>query len=26
VTMDFSPTRLNIDIDANEVITGFRCT
>lgn len=26
VTMDFSPTRLNIDIDAAGVITGFRCT
>lgn len=26
VTMDFRPDRLNIDIDANGVITGFRCT
>ncbi len=25
VTMDFSPTRLNIDISADGVITGFRC-
>lgn len=25
VTMDFSETRLNIDIDAKDVITGFRC-
>ncbi len=26
VTMDFRADRLNIDIDANEMITGFRCT
>jgi len=26
VTMDFRADRLNIDIDANDVITGFRCT
>lgn len=26
MTMDFRPDRLNIDIDANGVITGFRCT
>ena len=26
VTMDFRPDRLNIDIDAAGVITGFRCT
>lgn len=26
VTMDFSPQRLNIDIDAAEIVTGFRCT
>lgn len=26
VTMDFRADRLNIDIDANNVITGFRCT
>jgi hypothetical protein len=26
VTMDFRADRLNIDIDANETITGFRCT
>lgn len=26
VTMDFRPDRLNIDIDANDIITGFRCT
>jgi len=25
VTMDFSPTRLNIDINADGVITGLRC-
>ncbi len=25
VTMDYSPTRLNIDISAEGVITGFRC-
>ncbi len=25
VTMDFSPTRLNIDVDARGVITGLRC-
>lgn len=25
VTMDFSPQRLNVDIDAAGVITGFRC-
>lgn len=25
VTMDYRPDRLNIDIDANGVITGFRC-
>lgn len=25
VTMDFSPTRLNIDINAEGVITGLRC-
>lgn len=25
VTMDFSPTRLNIDIDAAGVITALRC-
>lgn len=25
VTMDFSPSRLNVDIDAAGVITGFRC-
>ncbi len=25
VTMDFSPARLNIDINAEGVITGFRC-
>lgn len=26
MTMDFRPDRLNIDIDANDIITGFRCT
>jgi len=26
VTMDFRPDRLNIHIDANEIITEFRCT
>jgi hypothetical protein len=26
VTMDFRADRLNIDIDAADVITGFRCT
>lgn len=26
MTMDFRADRLNIDIDANGVITGFRCT
>lgn len=26
VTMDFRADRLNIDIDAGEKITGFRCT
>jgi hypothetical protein len=26
VTMDFRPDRLNVDIDAANVITGFRCT
>jgi hypothetical protein len=26
VTMDFRPDRLNIDIDATDIITGFRCT
>jgi Peptidase inhibitor I78 family len=26
VTMDFRADRLNIDIDASEIITGFRCT
>ena len=26
MTMDFRPDRLNIAIDANDVITGFRCT
>jgi hypothetical protein len=26
VTMDFRADRLNIDIDAAEKITGFRCT
>jgi hypothetical protein len=26
MTMDFRPDRLNIEIDANDVITGFRCT
>ncbi len=25
MTMDFSPQRLNIDIDADGIITGFRC-
>lgn len=25
VTMDFSPSRLNIDIDVKDVITGLRC-
>jgi hypothetical protein len=25
VTMDFRAERLNVDIDANGVITGFRC-
>jgi len=25
VTMDFSPARLNIDVDAAGVITGLRC-
>jgi len=26
VTMDFRPDRLNVDVDENGVITGFRCT
>jgi hypothetical protein len=26
VTMDFRADRLNVDIDAADVITGFRCT
>jgi len=26
VTMDFRPDRLNVDINAADVITGFRCT
>ena len=26
MTLDFRPDRLNIEIDANGVITGFRCT
>jgi len=26
VTMDFRADRLNIDIDAAEIVTGFRCT
>ncbi len=26
VTMDYRADRLNIDIDASETITGFRCT
>jgi hypothetical protein len=26
VTMDFREDRLNVDIDASETITGFRCT
>lgn len=26
VTMDFRPDRINIDVDANDIITGFRCT
>ena len=26
VTMDFRADRLNIDIDASDIITGFRCT
>lgn len=26
VTMDFRADRLNIDIDAGDMITGFRCT
>jgi hypothetical protein len=26
VTMDFRADRLNIDIDAKDIITGFRCT
>ena len=26
MTMDFRPDRLNIEIDASDVITGFRCT
>jgi len=26
VTMDFRPDRLNVDIDAANAITGFRCT
>ena len=25
VTMDFSPTRLNVDVDAAGVVTGVRC-
>ena len=25
VTMDFSPNRLNVDVDLNEVISGVRC-
>lgn len=26
MTMDFRPDRLNIEIDASDIITGFRCT
>ncbi len=26
VTMDFRPDRLNVDIDATDIVTGFRCT
>ncbi|MCJ2187373.1 I78 family peptidase inhibitor [Novosphingobium beihaiensis] len=26
VTMDYRPDRLNVDLDANGVIKGFRCT
>ena len=26
MTMDFRPDRLTIEIDASDVITGFRCT
>ncbi|KHK91233.1 I78 family peptidase inhibitor [Novosphingobium malaysiense] len=26
VTMDYRPERLNIDVDENGTITGFRCT
>lgn len=25
VTMDFSPTRLNVDVDAAGIVTGVRC-